>query len=374
MTSKDSNEHKILIIMNDYTLMGGVEKVTSNLIEVFLKNKMNVWGIWSLNSFNSEPHIVYPENINIKIESDIEQLEDFVADNDIKYIIVQIGDIWSGYKIARIFKESKVKVISVLHSSPYLWLKKFYIEGFLDHLRWVKMFLWNKYKYKNLMRNLIDDSYITLFVSKKACSEAQMLFPSLSHKIDYIYNFSMKFNNSIKSPYTRTNTIMYAGRLDKTKRVYESIKVLEPILKKHRDWEYLILGDGEDRNKIEQFIKKNNLYNVKVVGKVKNVHEYLQKSKICILYSLFEGLPTILLEAAEYRIPIVAFCGAGGTEDIIINNKNGFLVNNDKELYERVLLLIEDSDILNKLLTNENDYSQYNEEVILDKWRKLFIK
>ena len=80
------------------------------------------------------------------------------------------------------------------------------------------------------------------------------------------------------------------------------------VLKKNPDYKWLILGDGEDKEKLENKIKEYNLEDKLILkGKVSNVEDYYKNSALYVMTSRFEGLPMTLLEAKNFKLPIVSF-------------------------------------------------------------------
>ena len=72
-------------------------------------------------------------------------------------------------------------------------------------------------------------------------------------------------------------------------------------LPQYIDYKLLIIGDGEEKENLFNFIKKNKLRNVKILPFQKNPYPYLKKSDLFILSSLYEGLPNVLLEAMSLK-------------------------------------------------------------------------
>jgi len=90
----------------------------------------------------------------------------------------------------------------------------------------------------------------------------------------------------------------------------------------------LIIGDGD-----LEILEKINMVKAHKVEHLKQVPNpklpvLLNKSKIYVLLSKFEGNPKTLLEAMSCGLPVLGN-NASGISDIIINNKNGLLINND---------------------------------------------
>ena len=88
----------------------------------------------------------------------------------------------------------------------------------------------------------------------------------------------------------------------------------------------LIVGNGKDKNKILNFIKKNDLKNiVKIISYKKNPFPYILKSDLFVLTSRYEGLPNILLETMALKKPILSSKCQTGPKEILDNGKGGIL-------------------------------------------------
>lgn len=86
-----------------------------------------------------------------------------------------------------------------------------------------------------------------------------------------------------------------------------------------------MVGDGEDKEKIENRIERENLKeSVKTCGFVPHAAKYIKAFDIFVLPSLKEGLPYTILEAMNAGIPVVA-SSVGGIPDLIEHEKSGFL-------------------------------------------------
>lgn len=101
---------------------------------------------------------------------------------------------------------------------------------------------------------------------------------------------------------------------------------IEGLKKVNHPFKYFILGEGEERNKLEKIIKKLELENkVFLVGFTDKASEYSKAFDIFMLTSVKEGLPYTILEAGQAGIPTIA-TSVGGTPDTIENSKSGILV------------------------------------------------
>lgn len=52
---------------------------------------------------------------------------------------------------------------------------------------------------------------------------------------------------------------MTVGRLNLSKRTDYLAEVAKEVLKQNKDWKWIVLGDGEERKKLETITKENDL-------------------------------------------------------------------------------------------------------------------
>jgi glycosyltransferase involved in cell wall biosynthesis len=120
--------------------------------------------------------------------------------------------------------------------------------------------------------------------------------------------------------------IMGVGRLEKRKDFPNLIRAFA-LLRKKRPLRLMILGEGEDRGMLEALIQKLELSNdVRLVGFVDNPYAYMKQADVFALSSIFEGLPTVLIEAMALGTPIVATDCESGPREILEAANYGSLV------------------------------------------------
>ncbi|AWB10612.1 Glycosyltransferase involved in cell wall bisynthesis [Thermodesulfobium acidiphilum] len=95
----------------------------------------------------------------------------------------------------------------------------------------------------------------------------------------------------------------------------------------------VVVGDGELEFELKQLAKKLKIEkDIIFLGRREDLVELLCSFDLYVSSSIEkEGLPTILIEALLMEVPVIA-TDIAGTNEIIINNKTGFLVNPDPEL------------------------------------------
>jgi len=129
-----------------------------------------------------------------------------------------------------------------------------------------------------------------------------------------------------------------------------------------------IIGDGAERQKIEQWMADNNLKSaVVLLGWQKDVQPWLEMWHAFALSSLWEGLPCSVVEARLNQLPVVAY-DVGGISEVISSGTNGFLVKpgNWQELAERLLSLINDRVLYESLAKHQDSLDDFaNQSMIV---------
>lgn len=141
------------------------------------------------------------------------------------------------------------------------------------------------------------------------------------------------------------------GRLQSQKNHTLLIKAFVKVVEKEPTARLIIVGEGELRTEIEKLIQQYGIERyVSMPGQCNDVMRRLNAADIFVQSSDYEGLPISGLEAMACGLPIVS-TKAGGTVDIIKNNKNGFLVDigNADELAEKMIYLAQNKEICNKM-------------------------
>ena len=140
------------------------------------------------------------------------------------------------------------------------------------------------------------------------------------HKINVIPNFvncDLFKNNSIDE---KEYDIIYIGRIAQEKNINN---LLEAI--KKSNLRTLIIGNGPlKKDLMNSFEKKGN--QIKWIDKVPNdeIPKYMNKSKLFVLPSLYEGHSKVLIEAMSCAMTVIA-SNVQGNNEIINHGENGFL-------------------------------------------------
>ena len=139
--------------------------------------------------------------------------------------------------------------------------------------------------------------------------------------------------------------VIFAGRLEREKRVDDLVKVWQEVQQQHPDKYLLILGTGSQETRLKEMATGNVLFK----GAVDNVAPYLQASDMFVLPSVAEGLSNALLEALATGLPVVV-TATGGTTDIVRHKVSGWLIHDyeARALLEGILTFLQDRSLREK--------------------------
>ena len=185
--------------------------------------------------------------------------------------------------------------------------------------------------------------------------------------------------NDIKQDNKKSNLIVTIGRFDDPRKNLEDVIYIASELKKvNSNFSIEVIGNynlnmltKKGDCTLEKLIEKLKVNDViKFTGFVSNISEKYKYAKLNIVTSSYEGFGLTLIEAAQHGVPSIAF-NDSGFDDIITDNRNGFLVDrNDYEKFASLInsLLIND-DLFEKFSQNSiRDVKRFDKSKIIKKW------
>ena len=205
----------------------------------------------------------------------------------------------------------KLKILTRSNSSLSGWSKNFFKKLIFKAL------------FKRINKVIVNSIQFKKEINKKFNVKAQCIYNPLNSK--EIINLSKK---KLNFPFFNTNKlkIISIGRLVEQKDHLIFLKALN-ILKKKIEFRALIIGNGENKKYLLDFIKKNQLNkNVKIINFRSNPFVFLKKADLLVHTATFEGLPNVLLEAILLNKYVISTNCPTGPSEILNNGKGGDLV------------------------------------------------
>lgn len=342
---------------------GGAEKVAYNLL-----NNLD------LNKFEIELIIIYKEKgdylKNLRKEVKCIFLNKNKIRNSLISIFMELKK--SNPEIVIVFSFEIIMLIGML-LIPFFKNIKF-INRQINLIEKLKLSKLKKFllirAYKNIDRVITQSKDMTNDLENNLKIDLKNKIVEINNpiNIDEILNLS---NEKIEIELKRENrNLLCVGRLSKQKAFDLIIEIM--VLFKNTNIKLYILGEGEERLKLQKLIEKNNLYNnVFLLGRKENPYVYMRNADLFILSSRYEGFPNVLLEAGACGLYSICNDSPGGINEIVEENINGNIVDfKNEKLVERIIIEKLD-EIKDKKLIEKSISDRYSMNIIIKKYEKL---
>ncbi len=264
----------------------------------------------------------------------------------IKYILIFI---LSFRKLSNLIKKNEPEFF-ISHLITSLPLTLFLLNNFktklilrisgLPKLNYLRHLLWKicaskinlvttptKGTYKNIIK-----SKVFLYDKVKILEDPILSFTEVLKKRKEIITFK---------DFEKEKYLLAIGRLTRQKNFSLLINFFKLIHDNEKDCKLVIVGVGEEENKLKKMTKKYSLENkIIFAGYKKNVFKYLFNSKVFILTSKWEDPGFVLIEAGACRAPILSSDCPNGPKEFLNDGSGGYLflnnnINDLKLKYEK---------------------------------------
>ncbi|MDI9520816.1 MAG: glycosyltransferase family 4 protein [Bacillota bacterium] len=361
---------KICFLLGGFQGSGGIERVTS-----ILANKLSNDSILEIHTMaylqDSRPlfydlnplihqHVLFTSSVSmtkaIVLYRAVKKVKSILQNERID-ILISCGTLFFPLGILAC-KNTKTKCMCWEHTNPSI---------IIDH------------KFQSFCRLFASqrcDHMVVLTLSAK--DYYQKAYPLLNGKISQIYNPVDVDSARSKKYDAQSCQIISVGRLSYPKNFDRLIDLAARILPDYPDWIWDIYGEGEDRKKLQRMIDDYQIGSQLFLrGQVSNLYDLYSKYAFMVMTSRYEGFPMSLIEGAANRLPLISFDVPTGPNEIIINNVNGYLIDehDDKKMLECIRLMINNQ-------SKRTDMSQksyqstrrFQLEQIAEEWKRLCEK
>lgn len=167
------------------------------------------------------------------------------------------------------------------------------------------------------------------------------------------FDFSEKINTEMIQ---KKKEILFVGRIEKRKGVWEIAKAAEELKKSFPDYKFRLIGAGADSQNLAEHIEAKKLDNIILNGPVFNSEElkkYYMQAEIFLFPSHDEGFPRVLYEAMFFKVPIITTF-VGNIPGIMQNEYNCLKINiqSSDSIVKQVHTLIKDKLLSSILIEN----------------------
>lgn len=338
----------------------GAEKIARYLIEAMHKDYNHEMGVILLSGAGPYPEFSYVKQFPVKASGSRivrvlnrqKQIRDIVESE--KYdVVVSFGVVYN-LDVMEALKGVNVPVILCERNDPWS-----------DPHRKV-LRLRRRLIYKKATGYVFQTERIAEFFGEKIKSRAAVI------------------PNFIEQRYTKTDCESAENNMVITARLDEQQKNISMLLRAFKrfsadnDYKLYIVGDGPDKAMYENYINENGLSERVILTGRQNVIPYLEKAKIFVLSSYYEGMPNSLIEAMAMGLPCISTdCSGGGAAALINNGENGILIpsNDEDAMVDAMKRLSGDADMRRKFADEAykvNDRLEFNK--IISMWIEYIEK
>jgi len=144
-----------------------------------------------------------------------------------------------------------------------------------------------------------------------------------------------------------------ASRVTDRKGLNYLIEAVAKLAPKYPQLRLKILGDGNAREKLEQYVKElKQEKSIEFLGRIPHeiVLPYYQEASLFVFPSLNEGMSNAMLEALASGLPLVS-TATGGASELVTDGENGFIIQfkNSQDIADKIEKLILDEDLRKKM-------------------------
>ena len=358
---------KFVIFINSMLPSGGIERVVSNLCNNLSKDyvitiltKDVEKSFYPLNKEIKLQSLNVPVNLNMRksklfrafqvIKSFFlthkrlkEQLKKIAAD------YIYVVHVYNALEV--LFAKGKEKLIISEHGS-YFGYNKIYT-------------LLKKFAYPRAYKLIVPSTMDTAVYIK------------LNYPAVYIPHHKTFSIGEKIADVQNNHIVLNVGRYTDDKRQLLLLEIWNEIVKtnKNKDWKLVLVGSGENEEKLRVFINEQKLENsVELKKPTARISEEYLKSGVFAFTSRFEGFGMVLLEAMSFGLSCISFDCPSGPRDVVQDSSNGFLIqnNNAKLFLEKLVELMDDSELRLRFQKDAiQTINNWDNDKITNTWKEI---
>ena len=372
---------KILMVNKYYFIKGGSERYYFELTKILEKNGHEVvpFAMKHPKNFESDFSEYFVDNIEFNLDSVIQKvkaglsitgriiyslqakrnIDKLIADTKPDIVHLHMIDHQISPSILHAIKKHNLPVIQTAHQSKlicpnyrmYNWSKHqicekclgghFYhpviekchkdsrLAGLIISLesyihKWIKIY----------------EKHIDLFhVPSRFMGEKFVKAGIDENKIRHIF-YTIEIDK-FKPSYENKDYFVYYGRLEGAKGLATLLRAMKSVKKS----KLMLIGEGDQRENLENFASENNLKNVHFTGYIsgEKLKTTVAKSRFVIIPSeCYDNSPLVVYEAFSMGKPVIG-SAMGGIPELINHGENGlhFEAGNHNQLAERINYLLD---------------------------------
>ena len=374
----------ILFLMGTYPSYGGVEIVSTTLANQFIEDGHQVTIASYKQPLNEATQLNLSDQCNLLFLSypvlsikNIKKLREYILSHQIEVLINQWVVPFYATMVWKIATHgTNCQVYSVHHNPPDTNMR---IQSLKRQIESGKGYLKSLYYLVREISRLslafcIKNSHKFILLSPAFITIAQK-FSRVKHPTKFFAIPNPIPMSVSDEDVSKEKEIIYVGRIEynqkRTDRVVDIWRELEP---RYPDWKLTIVGDGDDREDLQNRIDEYGLKRVEITGFVNPIN-YYKRASILLLTSEYEGFGLVVAEAMSQGVVPVVYNSFETAHDLVTDGYNGALIEKPFSVsgfVERVQELMNKPEYLNKLSKNSRIVSvDYSIDKLANKWYQL---
>lgn len=320
-----------------------------------------------------------------------EQLKNCVKNYSIDIVMVPEA-VLLGKRVSKALSGTNCHIVSALHNKPGYEKQNLHIllmESLFLNENWLKriraliclclfpLFYWtyvNKQK-KNFIEAYNNTDYLVLlsssffkdFVKEYSVTDGGKKLRAVGNGL------SFKEFATEETLRKKKKQILVVSRFEeRQKRLSRVFKIWKSIQSKLNDWNLVIVGFGRSEPYYNHLVKKYHLYNIELVGK-QSPQQYYLDSAIFLMTSDYEGWGMTITEAQQCGCIPIALNTYSSLSDLINDGENGFVVENEEQMKNRILEMANGDVDIKRMAVNAIESSKrFLPEKIYDGYYSIF--
>lgn len=353
---------KKLLFMNDMLYGGGVEKVLQDIIVHLDKEKYDITIITP--DKESEYHDLYASNVKFmrmyirplfKDEKIIHRVINKL--NRLISIFLFYKKINNKYDVAIAIKEgNSMKYIANCKVPKKLaWIHTDYIVAY-----WTRsVFSRNEeLQYMKMFNNVVCVSEATEEGIKSVIGDSGNLCVKYNPVNEIVVLEKSKEKTDIEK--TKEKVLFVSvGRLTKQKGYDRLFEVIYRLNKDGYEFDLWIVGDGPEKEKLQEFINEYKIGNIKLLGNQMNPYKFMKQADCFICSSTWETFGIALQESIILNVPVLTTLCPGACE-IINKDTQGIVVENNAEgIYVGMQSILNNPELLSEFVNKMKSEKTY---------------
>ena len=206
-----------------------------------------------------------------------------------------------------------------------------------------------------------------LCVSESCANVFKQKYPKFSNKVDFLYNPQNNIEiiekaQEHKVDYSKNFNIVSVSRLSEEKAYLRTLEVFKKLKEEGFSFVWNIVGDGDVKPEISEYIEKNQMEKqVVLVGNKSNPYPYIKAADLFLLASYHEAAPVVYGESMILGVPVLSTNTRSAKE--LVGDYGFICENNSDSIYAELKLILSDKNLIKDKKEKLKNYTYNNDKI-----------